>query len=118
MKFVHQMLVPVDAQDSEDNGEHGRHSFDLIDRGVILGEDERISEATRRGLATGANTRLAWPSTAPWIVRWPSQIWRWTPLGGHHREMKLLRGIATGRFERLDFHPQGTDRRHRGKHRT
>ena len=55
--FVHTMLVPH-APTSEEEQDHFRRSFDLIDEGVFAAEDLFVAAGAQQGLDSGANDSL------------------------------------------------------------
>jgi hypothetical protein len=55
--FVHSMLTPHPPADDEER-DHFRRSFELIDRGVFASEDAWVAAGAQRGLLSGANENL------------------------------------------------------------
>lgn len=61
LRFLHDMLVPAgpDAEPDAETTDRWERSFELLDGGVFGNEDVVACEAMQRGLATGANSSLA-----------------------------------------------------------
>lgn len=55
--FVHSMLTPHPPADEEQR-DHFRRSFELIDRGVFAAEDAWVAAGAQRGLLSGVNENL------------------------------------------------------------
>jgi hypothetical protein len=55
--FAHTMLTPQPPV-NEEQKDHFRRSFQLIDQGVFQAEDIFVSEGAQRGMRSGANSSL------------------------------------------------------------
>ena len=55
--FAHTMLTPS-APESDEERDHFRRSFQLIDQGVFQAEDIFVSEGAQQGMRSGANEHL------------------------------------------------------------
>ena len=71
--FVHTMLTPH-APETEEERDHFRRSFTLIDEGVFAAEDIFAAVGTQRGLASGANEHLLLGSLEEAALRFHQRI--------------------------------------------
>lgn len=75
--FVHTMLVPK-APENEEERDHFRRSFSLIDEGVFAAEDLFVAAGAQQGLASGANKSLLFGSLEEAAIRFHQLIARET----------------------------------------
>ncbi|WP_165954321.1 aromatic ring-hydroxylating oxygenase subunit alpha [Seongchinamella unica] len=73
--FVHTMLVPH-APASDEERDHFRRSFELIDEGVFAAEDIFVAAGTQRGLDSGANDSLLFGGLEEAAIRFHQVIAR------------------------------------------
>ena len=73
--FVHTMLTPHPPQ-SDDEKDHFRRSFQLIDEGVFAAEDIFVAAGAQQGLNSGANQSLLFGGLEEAAVQFHRQIAR------------------------------------------
>ena len=73
--FAHSMLTPQ-APTSEEQRDHFRRSFQLIDQGVFQAEDIFVSEGAQQGMRSGANEALLFGGLEESAVRFHDIIER------------------------------------------
>ena len=74
-EFVHTMLVPH-APASEEERDHFRRSFELIDEGVFAAEDIFVATGAQQGMVSGANESLLFGALEEAAIRFHRLIAR------------------------------------------